>query len=292
LAPELSVSVDVDGIHHHLRGYGVAAERGGPSPIWERAVPRFVELFGRLGLRATFFVIAEDARDQAAALRALARDGHEIGSHSHTHALPFATLGAAALEREVRGSREALEAALGAPVRGFRAPGWSVSREVLAAVEKAGYAYDSSIFPSPAYVAALLSMRRRLGGAVKLDLADSLRFAFSRRGPYRLGGLWEIPVTVTRWLRIPYYNTLDAVLGPRVFDRLGASFARRGEPVHFALHGVDLLDAAEIDPRLREHPGAARDAASKAARVEQTLGRLLRSHRPVVLGERYGAGTA
>jgi hypothetical protein len=292
VSPELSVSVDLDGIHHHLRGYGIPAERSAPFPIWERAVPRFLELFARLGLRATFFVIAEDARDQAAALRGMARAGHEIGSHSLTHALPFAGLAPAALEREVRGSREALEAALGAPVRGFRAPGWSVSHAVIAAVEKAGYAYDSSIFPSPAYVAALLSMRRRLGGAVKVDLADSLRFAFSRRGPYRLGGLWEIPVTVTRWLRIPYYNTLDAVLGARVFDRLGASFARRGEPVHFALHGVDLLEHAEIDPRLHGHPGAARDAASKAARAEETLARLLRTHRPVVLGERYGAGAA
>jgi hypothetical protein len=292
MACELSVSVDVDGIHHHLRGYGIAAERAAASPVWERAVPRFLEVFGRLGLRATFFVIAEDARDQAAPLRALFAAGHEIASHSHSHALPFATLGPQALEREVRGSREALEAALDAPVRGFRAPGWSVSRAVIRAVEKAGYAYDSSIFPSPAYLAGLLSMRRRLGGAVRIDLADSLRFAFSRRGPHRLGSLWEIPVTVTRWLRIPYYHTLDALLGPRVFDRLGASFARRGEPVHFTLHAVDLLSGDEIDARLRGHPGAVLGWARKAARVQQTLAALLRTHRPVVLGERYGAGAA
>jgi hypothetical protein len=62
--------------------------------------------------------------------------------------------------------------------------------------------------------------------------------------------------------------------------------------MHFVFHAVDLLAASEMDARLHGHPGARTDVGAKTARYAETLGRLLRTHRPVVLGERYGAGAA
>ncbi len=291
MAAELSLSVDLDGIHHHLQGYGVQAERAQVSPIYTLAVPRFLDLFARVGAPATFFSIVEDADANAPVLRDAVARGHEVGSHSLTHTLPFGTLPDAALEREVRGSRDALEQALGSRVVGFRTPGWDVSPRVLAAIERAGYAYDSSVFPSPAQLAAQLSMWWRLGRSGGVS-PSALRFAFSRRLPHRRGGLWEVPVAVTRWLRLPYYQTLDFILGERVFDRLGAVLARGGDPVQFALHGIDLLEPAEIDPRLHAHPGARLSLAHKTERIVRTLSRWIQTHKPVRLADRYGTGSA
>jgi hypothetical protein len=290
VAAELSLSVDLDGIHHHLQGYGVVAEAARVSPIYSLAVPRFLELFARVGAPATFFSIVEDAAANAAVLRDAVARGHEVGSHSLTHTLPFGTLPDATLEREVRGSRELLEQATGSRVVGFRTPGWDVSPRVLAAIERAGYAYDSSVFPSPAQLAAQLSMWWRLGRSGGVS-ASALRFAYSRRLPHRRGAIWEVPVTVTRWLRLPYYQTLDFILGEGRFDRLGAWIARAAEPVQFVLHGIDLLDPSEIDPRLHAHPGARIPLARKTARIVETLSRWLSTHKPVRLADRYGPGS-
>jgi peptidoglycan/xylan/chitin deacetylase (PgdA/CDA1 family) len=292
MSGELSLSIDLDGIHHHLRGYGQAAERPEANVIYEKAVPRYLDLFAKLDVRATFFSIAEDAPDHADVLRAAVAAGHEIGSHSLTHPLPFDALDDTALEREVSGSRETLEDALETPVCGFRAPGFSISPRVLHQVRRAGYAYDSSVFPSPAYLAALLSMKRRLGGRVRIRPLRALRYALSRRLPARRDGLWEIPLSVTPWIRMPYYQTLDPVLGRALFDRLTRYMAGRSEPLHYTLHGIDLVAPGEMDERLLHHPGASAPLDEKTGRMAETLAVLLRSHRNVRLCDRYAAEAA
>jgi peptidoglycan/xylan/chitin deacetylase (PgdA/CDA1 family) len=74
-----------------------------------------------------------------AQLRALAGDGHEIGSHSMTHALLRSEL-APDFDRETAGSRRALETELGAPVRSFCYPDGAHDERAVAAVRAAGYA--------------------------------------------------------------------------------------------------------------------------------------------------------
>jgi peptidoglycan/xylan/chitin deacetylase (PgdA/CDA1 family) len=71
-------------------------------------------------------------------LRALARGGHEVGSHSQSH--PILTLvDDAQLELEVRASRERLEAELGVPCETFCYPNGDCDDRVVAAVRSAGY---------------------------------------------------------------------------------------------------------------------------------------------------------
>ncbi|TFV53837.1 polysaccharide deacetylase family protein [Blastococcus sp. TF02A-35] len=71
-------------------------------------------------------------------LRAVAAAGHEVGSHTMTHAA-LAGLDPASLEVELRGSREVLEQLLGAPVRGFCYPYGSFDRAAADAARAAGY---------------------------------------------------------------------------------------------------------------------------------------------------------
>lgn len=71
-------------------------------------------------------------------LRTLAQGGHEIGSHSVTHAL-LPGLDAVALEREAAGSRARIRAELGVACESFCYPNGDHDARVVEAVRRAGY---------------------------------------------------------------------------------------------------------------------------------------------------------
>ncbi|MGM9427162.1 polysaccharide deacetylase family protein [Hydrogenophaga sp. MI9] len=71
-------------------------------------------------------------------MKDLVARGHEIGSHSHSHALlPQCTDDE--LRAEIAGSKQRLEAALGAPVTTFCYPNGSTDPRSMAQVREAGY---------------------------------------------------------------------------------------------------------------------------------------------------------
>jgi peptidoglycan/xylan/chitin deacetylase (PgdA/CDA1 family) len=71
-------------------------------------------------------------------LRGLAGAGHEVGSHSFSHAI-LPLVDDAQLEREVAGSRRRLEAELGRPCESFCYPNGDCDDRVAEAVRRAGY---------------------------------------------------------------------------------------------------------------------------------------------------------
>lgn len=87
---------------------------------------------------------APDAGDDralsVAQLVALQRSGHEIGSHSVSHAL-LPQCDDAELEHEVQGAQRTLAGWLGAGVAGFCYPNGDQDPRVAAAVARAGHAY-------------------------------------------------------------------------------------------------------------------------------------------------------
>jgi hypothetical protein len=281
MRPIAHVSVDLDTVDTHLAGYGVA--RDPCDRIYRTAVPRLLDLFDRVGVRATLFVVARDAESEADLWREAVRRGHEIASHSLTHPLPFTGLGGAALGREVAESRARLERAIGRPVVGFRAPGWYVDDATLAAIAGAGYRYDASVFPSPALGAHALVRKILARGAVRdASVWPALRRAFSPRRPYRVGPrgqLAEFPVAVSPVLRIPLLHTLWYA-APALARRTLAALCRARAPLSYQFHAADVLGLAEdgVDPRLARHPGMRLPLARKVALLEGVLGRIAATH--------------
>src|SRR3954470_6950136 len=90
----VSISVDLDGVGCYWRIHALPGE---PPPharhvVLRRCLPRFAELFARHDLRAALFVVGRDLEEDAegrALLADLARAGHEVGSHTHTHPYDF-----------------------------------------------------------------------------------------------------------------------------------------------------------------------------------------------------------
>jgi hypothetical protein len=273
--PFATVNVDVDPVDLHLLGYGV---RGlPPDPlVYDVALPRLLERFARAGVRATFFCVGRDAAAHAAALGCIAAAGHEVASHSLTHPLALTRLPAEALRRELVESKRLLERAIQREVAGFRAPNFDADARVLGEVAAAGYRYDASGYPTPLLAAARVVLALKSGDPMSV-LGMRLFPHSLERGTHRhgvAGGLAEFPASVTPFARWPVYHTLRLLGGPGPTHRRIEGFARRGEPLSYALHAVDVLGLAEdgVDPRLAPHPGMRLPLADKLSALDQVLG--------------------
>jgi len=112
-------------------------------------IEQLLGLFARSGVKATFFVLGKAAESVPAVVRQLVGAGHEIGFHGYEH-VPIGKLSPLELTRQLTDWRRRLEDLAQQPVRGFRAPFFSIHRHTawaLSSVAQAGFGYDSSILP-------------------------------------------------------------------------------------------------------------------------------------------------
>ena len=90
----------------------------GPS----EQTPAVLDLLDAHGAKATFFVVGERAQARPELLREIARRGHGIGNHSHSHPQAwFWALGPAAMRRQVADAQAAITAITGTAPHWFRA---------------------------------------------------------------------------------------------------------------------------------------------------------------------------
>lgn len=104
----------------------------------EEGLPALLEVLEEAGVRATLFCTAEAAGRLLKGLR-----GHEIGCHGLRHER-LDHLPPGERRRRVREATERMRR-LGWRPRGFRAPNFRPTTEVLEEVRKLGYSYDSSL---------------------------------------------------------------------------------------------------------------------------------------------------
>jgi hypothetical protein len=251
--------------------------------VYDLALSRIREFAASLALPLTLFVIARDLdREQnVTVLRQAISDGHEIGNHSLDHLYDLTRRERSEQAHQVVEANSRIEALLGVRPRGFRAPGYTMSNTLMTVLREAGFSYDSSVFPCPAYYAAkataLLGMklRRRVSSSI-LNSAAVLRAPTT---PYRTGepywakgtGMLELPIQVAGPLRLPFIGTSLTLLGPS-----GARLLTRGLVgvpfVNLELHGIDFLEACDVPkPLLAVQP----DLRVPLARKLDTLGAVL-----------------
>lgn len=147
-----ALSVDVEEWYHNcwIPEYVDPALRPRLPEELDRLLPRLGEELARTGARATFFVLGELAVRTARRLRELAAAGHEIACHSFHH-FRANSLSRDRFRAEIVRAKATLEEAVGLPVRGFRAPEWSLrdpANPRLRIVAEAGFTYDSSLVPA------------------------------------------------------------------------------------------------------------------------------------------------
>lgn len=291
--PVATVSVDLDPVDLHLQGYGIRGLEPDPL-VYEVAVPRLLERFSRAGVRATWFVVGRDAESQQSALAKLVREGHEVASHSHSHPLAFTRLAHAEQQAEAIESRRALERATGGEVIGFRAPNFDLDAQGLEVLASAGYRYDASAYPTLMLIPARVLLALKSGDPAAV-LRMRMRPLSFERAPHRMragaGSLVEFPTSVTPGTRIPVYHTMRFFSGRAAFEKRLAGFARRGEPLSYALHAVDALGLREdgVNSRLARHPGMNVPLADKLQMVDESLAAIRGHFEPAPFCDRVEA---
>ncbi|MDI2132316.1 bifunctional polysaccharide deacetylase/glycosyltransferase family 2 protein [Yinghuangia seranimata] len=90
----------------------------GPDPTW---TPRILDVLARHGAKATFFMIGAEAAEHPDLVRRVHDAGHEIGSHTYTHA-DVGALPAWRTDLELSLTRNAIAGAAGVQVRLMRPP--------------------------------------------------------------------------------------------------------------------------------------------------------------------------
>jgi len=114
-----------------------------------RSTERLLSLLQSHGIRATFFVLGYVAEREPGLVRAIAREGHEVGLHGHVHRRIF-EMSPAEFDEDLVRAQAAVSAAAGTDVVGYRAPEWSMRPHTLWALSilrKRGILYDSSMVP-------------------------------------------------------------------------------------------------------------------------------------------------
>ena len=260
-----SISVDLDEIPNYFEIHGLARPSGPAATlVYDVALARLRGLAAAAGLPLTLFTIGSDmARAEAShGLRLAASEGHEIANHSLDHRYDLVRLGRDEITRQIADGARVIREATGEEPVGFRAPGYTITDEVFDVLVELGVTYDASVFPCLAYFAAKATKigTIALRGRTSRSIVDTLRVLTAPTRPYRVGrpywtrgaGLLEIPIQVTRGLRLPFIGTAVTLAGPsraRLLTRMCV-----GEPlVNLELHGIDVLDAADGLQALRPH---------------------------------------
>ena len=123
---------------------------------WNTLAPRIEVMTGKLldflrkrNAKATFFILGWVAEKYPGLVASLAREGHEIGCHSHLHR-PVWSLSPEEFAKDLRRALAAITQASGVRPRIFRAPGFSIDARALWAFDvlaAEGIELDSSIYP-------------------------------------------------------------------------------------------------------------------------------------------------
>jgi polysaccharide deacetylase family protein (PEP-CTERM system associated) len=209
-----------------------------PPSEWDRLESRLernfcglLELLAAGGGTATCFVVGYFGKRFPLLIREAIAAGHEIAAHGYFHRLVY-DMSPGEFYQDALATRKLLEDVSGRPVRGFRAPAFSLTEQTPWFFEKlveAGYIYDSSVFPAP----------HQTGG-----LAGSALAPYTV--PTAAGPLAEFPITTVRVLGKPmcFFGGGYLRLFPyRVIRAMGRKAHSEGRPVIFYVH------PREIDPQ-------------------------------------------
>ena len=208
-----------------------------PPTDWDRLESRLERNFHVLlallaegKATATCFVVGYFAKRFPQLVREAVAAGHEIASHGYFHRLIY-QMSAEEFCKDARATRQLLEDVSGRPVRGFRAPAFSLTEGTPWFFDKlveAGYRYDSSVFPAP----------HQTGGIVTGRWAP-----YTAKAP--AGAIEEFPITAVRVFGRPmcFFGGGYLRLFPYpVIRAMGRRALGEERPVIFYVH------PREIDP--------------------------------------------
>jgi len=180
------------------------------------------------GANATFFVTLSFAKRYPDFITTLREAGHEIGVHANEHGDNYREMwkeDPEACTRRILETKKGIEEIACGTVQGFRAP--QLQAPPPAVLRECGFLYDSSLHPT--YVPGRYNHLRE------------------RRHLSRNGDFFEVPISVTPFLRLPFSWFWFRNLGLR-YARFCTSWSMRS--LHFCniyFHPWDFFPLGDFD---------------------------------------------
>jgi polysaccharide deacetylase family protein (PEP-CTERM system associated) len=267
------MTVDVED-YFHVSAFEASVPRARWDSLESRVVgntERLLDLFQRARVRGTFFVLGWVAERHPALVRRIAEAGHELASHGFGHRLVY-DQSPEEFREDLRRSRAVISSAASAPVRGYRAPSFSITERSLWALDvirEEGFVYDASIFP----------IRHDRYG---MPSAPRHFHAIERAA----GTLWECPGSTVRvaGTNLPVAGGGYFRLLPYAWTRWGIARLNRTE----RRAAIFYLHPWEIDPGQPRLPGSRLSRLRHYTNLDKTearLERLLAEFRFAPLGD-------
>ncbi|NER94653.1 MAG: polysaccharide deacetylase family protein [Symploca sp. SIO1B1] len=256
----ISISVDIDTLKYYSN-FCPGEVSVFNDPILLYTLPKLLELFAELDIRATFFVIGETIKGHESLFRQIATEGHELASHSQTHIQGFHQLSLAVKRQELEKSKKTIEDCTGYPVVGFRAPAYNIDFETLKILTDTGYHYDSSLFPDW-YVPLSKVVTRFLSKdyqPVTTSPFYQRHWLLPRQSFYwelMDNKLLEIPLPTTRFGK-PFMGTIHLSTSERFFTSEVSWLAQHRELIPYEVHPTEVADDRVFESAswLRNIPG-------------------------------------
>ena len=143
--------------------------------VWKEGLPALLDLYDEFGVKATFFYIANFAKDCPEIVKMVQAKGHEIACHglTHRHDKAFDSMPYEEQLEHLKTAKSILEDIAGEEVVSFRSPALRVNSNTPKALIEAGFKFDSSVAP------------QRMDMFMSLGSKGKLQWFGAPRVPYR-----------------------------------------------------------------------------------------------------------
>jgi peptidoglycan/xylan/chitin deacetylase (PgdA/CDA1 family) len=202
--------------------FDVPDELGYPTSLSEKiGISRagtnvVLDLLAEQEVKATLFTTARFALEAPDTIKRMVDEGHEVASHSYFHD-QFS-------EGDLLRSKMEIEKISGTKITGFRMP--RMMPVSIQRLKDAGYKYDSSV--NPTYIPGRYN-----------NLSNN-------RTIHSLGGLIEVPASVTPLVRFPLFWISAHVLPQGLFQFLCNRTLSRDGYLNLYLHPWEFVDLRKI----------------------------------------------
>jgi len=268
-----SISVDTDSLSDVYSAYHNTAQSEN-NVTYDIILPRYLKLFKKHGIKATFFIIGRhlETKKNKIILKKLVREGHELANHSYSHHFNFSRLSVKARKEEITKCYDIIYDTTGYQAVGFRAPAWDIDSKTLHLLQRLGYKYDSSLFPSYfTYIAQLyqIFIAKSKTESKSMGKLNNIFNSFTPSGPYNPNSkfIWargsmkitEIPLTVSPILKVPFYGSFQfKTKSKKIFDSTAKSVAKFSDFMNYELHSMELFDRDDdpvsVELKSLQHP--------------------------------------
>lgn len=216
--------------------------------VWQEGLPLMLDIYAKYNIKATFFFIANFAKQHPEIVKMVQPAGHEVALHglTHDHKKAFDIMPYDEQLQHLKEGKSILEDIAGVEVTSFRSPALRVNSDTPRALVEAGFKYDSSVAPQR------LDMFLSLGSKNKLQWLGAPRVpyetAIDNLARHGNSGIFEVPVSS---FGAPYIGSAMRVapyLSKLTRDLVYLETKDTDKVVNFLIHPIELI----LEPELHE----------------------------------------